>query len=316
VGVTQDGVEFETIYGKGAVTILWADVQNIRSEKEFIILLVEGDDATGRIWGVEDGRLLVGENYETAARVPLEQIYRSITRDRYEESRLERLRARYRFWTANFDLALGYTDATTDTTNLSSALELRRRKKPYDYRLGGYFWYRTTKESGESRSTDENRLLGRTRLDRDLSERTFAFGQATAEYDEVQSLSLRADPVVGLGYRFVNRDDLMISGRSGPGYVYQRFFGGDKDTYFTVLFGGDLEADLPHGSQLRLGAEYLPEVADWEDSYLIRSYASWTMPIIGWLDFKLALLNIYNSQPQDDNERNTFNLTAGLSFRF
>ncbi len=316
VGVTNNGVEFDTIYGKGAITIPWADVQHIRSDKEFIILLREGDKAVGRIWGIEDGQLVVGESYETATPIPIEQIYRSVTRDRYEQSRLERLRARYRFWTANFDLAFGYTKATTDVTNLATALELRRRKKPYDYFFGGYFWFRSSKESGESRSTDENRLLGRTRLDRDLSERTFAFGQVTAEYDEIQSLSLRTDPAVGLGYRFINRENLMLSGRSGPGYVYQRFFGGEKDKYFTMLFGADLEAKMAHGSRLRLGAEYLPEIIDWKDSYLIRSYANWTTPILGWLDFKVALFNIYYSDPPEDTERNTFNLTAGLSFRF
>jgi hypothetical protein len=316
VGVTKKGVEFETIYGKGTIAIPWTDVQHIRSDKEFIILLTEADSVVGRIWGIEDDQLLVGESYETVSRIPLEQIYRSVTRDQYEQSRLERLRVRYRFWNANFDLALGYTDATTDTTNLSTALELRRRKKPYDYFFGGYYWFRSSKESGESRVTDENRLLGRTRLDRNLSERTFAFGQATAEYDEIQNLSLRTDPVVGLGYRFVNRENLMISGRSGPGYVYQRFFGGDKDSYFTMLFGADLEAKTSHGSQFRLGVEYLPEVVDWKDSYLIRSFADWTTPIISWLNFKIALFNLYYSSPPEDTERNTFTMTAGISFRF
>jgi hypothetical protein len=38
VGVTAEGVEFETIYGKGAIVIPWVDVQGIRSDKEFLIL--------------------------------------------------------------------------------------------------------------------------------------------------------------------------------------------------------------------------------------------------------------------------------------
>jgi putative salt-induced outer membrane protein YdiY len=199
---------------------------------------------------------------------------------------------------------------------LSSALELRRQKKPLDFFFGGYYFFQTSKASGESRVTDENRLLGRARLDRDLSDRTFAFGQITAEYDEIQNLSLRTDPVVGVGYRFVDREKLMISGRSGPGYVYQRYFGGDVEDYFTILFGGDLEADLPYGSKFRLGAEYLPEVSDWQGNYLIRTIADWTMPIIGWLDFKIAVFDTYNNRPPDDTDRNTFTTTAGLSFRF
>jgi hypothetical protein len=316
VGVTAEGVEFETIYGKGTIVIPWEDVERIRSDKEFLILHAEADTVVGRIWGLENGRLLVGESFETAAYIPVEQILRSITRQQYDTSRLDRLRVRYRYWTANFDLAFGFTDATTDTTSLSTALELRRKKKPFDFFFGGYYFFRTSKESGESRVTDENRLLGRARLDRDLSERTFAFGQVTAEYDEIQNLSLRTDPVVGVGYRFVDREKLMISGRSGPGYVYQRYFGGDTENYFTILFGGDLEADLPYGSKLRWGAEYLPEISDWQGNYLIRTFANWTMPIIGWLDFKIAVFDTYNNRPSDDTDRNTFTTTAGLSFRF
>jgi putative salt-induced outer membrane protein len=316
VGVNAEGVEFETIYGKGTILIQWSDVDSILSDKEFLILYGDDEEVVGRIWGLKDGELMVGQNPESSTRIPFEQIYRSFTRDQYEQSRLERLRARFRYWTANFDLAFGFTDATTNTTNLSTALELRRRKKPYDFFFGGYYFFRSSKESGESRVTDENRLLGRARLDRDLSERTFAFGQLTAEYDEIQDLSLRTDPVVGLGYRFVNREKLMISGRSGPGYVYQRYFGGEVEDYFTILFGGDLEAELPYGSKLRWGAEYLPEVSDWQGNYLIRTFADWTMPIIGWLDFKIAVFDTYNNRPSDDTDRNTFTTTAGLSFRF
>ena len=316
VGVTVEGVEFETIFGKGAIVIPWVDVQGIRSDKEFLILFAEADTAVGRIWGLKDSRLLVGESYETVTRIPVEQILRSITRDQYDTSRLDRLRVRYRHWNANFDLAFGFTDATTNTTSLSSALELRRQKKPLDFFFRAYYFFSSSKESGESRVTDENRLLGRARLDRDLSDRTFAFGQITAEYDEIQNLSLRTDPVVGVGYRFADREKLMISGRSGPGYVYQRYFGGDVEDYITILFGGDLEAELPYGSKFRLGAEYLPEISDWQGNYLIRTFAGWTMPIIGWLDFKIAVFDTYNNRPPDDTDRNTFTTTAGLSFRF
>ena len=316
VGVTAQGVEFQTIYGKGTIVIQWSDVELIGSDKEFLILYGEAEEVVGRIWGLENGQLLVGQNPASTIRIPVAQIYRSYTRDQYEQSRLERLRARYRYWSANFDLTFGFTDATTNTSNLSTALELRRKKNPWNFFFGGYFWFRSTKESGESRVTDENRLLGRTRLDRDLSERTFAFGQLTAEYDEIQSLSLRTDPVVGLGYRFVNREKLMISGRTGPGYVYQRYFGGENENYFTILFGADLEADLPANSKFRWGAEYLPEVKEWKDRYLIRTFADWTLPIINWLDFKVAVVNIYNSQPEEDTEHNTFTMTAGISLRF
>lgn len=316
VGVTAAGVEFETIYGKGAILIRWSDIEMIRSDNEFLVLYGEAEEAIGRIWGYENGELMVGPNRASVIRIPVGQIYRSLTRDQYDKSRLDWLRARYRYWTANYDLAFAFTDATTDTTSFSTALELRRKKRPTDFFFGAYYFFGSAKKSGESRATTENRLLGRTRLDRDLTGRSFAFGQVSAEYDEIQNLSLRTDPVVGVGYRFVDREKLTISGRSGPGYVYQRYFGGDTEDYFTILFGGDLEADLPYGSKFRWSAAYLPSISEWQDNYLIRTTAEWTMPIIGWLDFKLAVFEIYNNRPPADTDRNSFTTTAGLSFRF
>lgn len=67
---------------------------------------------------------------------------------------------------------------------------------------------------------------------------------------------------------------------------------------------------------MRWSAEYLPAVAKWQDNYLIRTTADWTMPIIGWFDFKLTVIEIYNNGPAHDTDRNSFTMTAGVSFRF
>ena len=109
---------------------------------------------------------------------------------------------------------------------------------------------------------------------------------------------------------------MSLSGRSGSGRVYQRYFNGGTDDYFTILFGGDLDAGLPYDSRLRLSAEYLPAVTAWQQSYVIRATADWTMPILGWLDFKLSILDTYNNQPAEDTDRNSFTTLAGLSLRF
>lgn len=160
VGVTAEGVEFETIYGKGAILIQWSDIEMIRSDNEYLILYGEAQEAIGRIWGLENGELMVGQSRATAARIPVDLIYRSLTRDQYEKSRLEWLRTRYRYWTANFDLAFAATNATTDTTSFSTVLELRRKKKRVDFFFGAYYFFGSTKESGGSRATTENRLIG------------------------------------------------------------------------------------------------------------------------------------------------------------
>jgi putative salt-induced outer membrane protein YdiY len=316
VGFKADGVEFETVYGKGAIVIPWADAERLKSEKEFVILYGEEELAIGRAWGLKDGKLLVGESPEKATEIPVELIYRSLTREKYESSRLEAMRVRYRYWNANFDLAFSYTEATVKTNALALGLEFERKKEPTELFLGAYYRYNRTKPPGEPEIKNEDRIFGRGRLDYNLSDRLFSFGALTAERDEIQEIRFRMDPTVGLGYRFVKRENLIISGRVGPGYVYQKYFDGQTNDYFTILFGGDLDANLPHGSKLRIRVEYLPAVDDWTKKYLVRGGLDFTVPIIGWLDFKFAIFDIYNSEPQPGTQKNSFITTAGLSFRF
>jgi putative salt-induced outer membrane protein YdiY len=316
VGFSAEGVEFETVYGKGAIVIPWADAERLQSEKEFVILYGEEELAIGRAWGIKEGKLLVGESPEKATQIPVEQIYRSLTREKYETSRLEAMRVRYRYWNANFDLAFSYTEATVETNAFAVGLEFERKKKPTELFLGAYYRYATTQTEGEERIKNEDRIFGRGRLDYTISDRLFSFGALTAERDEIQEIRFRTDPNVGLGYRFVKRENLIISGRVGPGYVYQKYFSGETNNYFTILFGGDLDANLPYGSKLKIRVEYLPAVNDWTDNYLVRGGLDFTVPIIGWLDFKFTIFDIYNSQPPPGTKRNSFITTAGLSLRF
>lgn len=315
-GVTADGVEFQTIYGKGNIVIPWADVDSLTSDKEFLILYGEAGEMRGRIWAIDGEQLLVGEDRASAKPIMLNQIFRSITREQYETSRLEAMRVRYRYWNGYFDLGLSYTDATTDVFQFSTGLGVRRKKKPTDFTFDAFYRYGTTKQEGEGRILNDNIAFGRARLDYDITDRLYGFGLASAEYNEVQQLRIRTDPTVGLGYRFVNKEKLIISGRSGLGYVYQKFFDGVSNAYLTILFGGDLEADLPYNSKLKWTAEYLPAIDDWAENYLIRTALDWTMPISGWLDFKLSFFDVYNSQPAPGTQRNNFTSIAGISFRF
>jgi putative salt-induced outer membrane protein YdiY len=316
VGFTADGVEFETVYGKGAIVIPWADAERLKSEREFVILYGEEELAIGRAWGLKEGKLLVGESPEKATEIPVEQISRSLTREKYESSRLEAMRVRYRYWNANFDLAFSYTEATVKTNAFAVGLEFERKKKPTELFLGAYYRYATTQPQGEEEIKNEDRIFGRGRLDYTISDRLFSFGALTAERDEIQQIKFRTDPNAGLGYRFIKRENLVISGRVGPGYVYQKYYDGQTNDYFTILFGGDLDANLPYGSKLRIRVEYLPAVNDWTDKYLVRGGLDFTVPIIGWLDFKFTVFDIYNSEPQPGTQRNSFITTAGLSFRF
>ena len=73
VGLTTRAVEFRTVYG-------------------------DGEETTGRVIGVQDEQVLVGEDADTAESVPVESIRGVALQARFEESFLTRLRARFPCW--------------------------------------------------------------------------------------------------------------------------------------------------------------------------------------------------------------------------
>ncbi|KPK19451.1 MAG: hypothetical protein AMK69_24215, partial [Nitrospira bacterium SG8_3] len=229
VGFTAGGVKFETVYGSGAIVIPWSETESLSSEKEFVILYGEEELAIGRVWGLREGMLLIGEGIESATHIPVDQISRSLTREQYESSRLEEMRVRYRYWTANFDLAFSYTEASTETNAFAVGLEFNRKKKPTELFFGAYYRYATTEKEGEPKVKNEDRFFAPGRLDYDISDRLFGFGAVSAERDEIQEIKFRTDPNAGLGYRFIKTETLVISGRTGPGYVYEKYFDDRSD---------------------------------------------------------------------------------------
>ena len=72
-GVTPEGVEFQTVYGKGKIVIPWADVDSLKSDKEFLILYSEAGEAIGRIWAIDGENLLVGET--SSAAKPMQRFF-------------------------------------------------------------------------------------------------------------------------------------------------------------------------------------------------------------------------------------------------
>jgi putative salt-induced outer membrane protein YdiY len=306
VGVTTEGVQFETIYGKGAILIPYASIERLESDASFVVLYGEAGEAHGRLLGVSGGELLVGENPESAARVATGEIFRSFGEQEFEESGIEALRSRYRYWSGNFDLGFAATQATNNTGSLDATRLLLR----------GRYRYTVQEPQDEPKDTIENEVRGLLRGEYNLTQRLFLYASATGEYDEIESLSIRTVPKGGAGYRIWQSPKGFLSGDIGFGYVYQRFFGGDTEDYPAVSFGSELEYLLPYDMKFTALGEYLPSVEEWTGNYLLRGSAALAVPMLSWMDLKFTVFDEYNNRPAEDAKRNKLTFTAGLSLVF
>lgn len=315
-GVTGKAIEFQWEYSDASMPIPYENIDTIVTDTTFYVLHDQEGETTGRILGIVDGLLLLGDDPETAARIDMNNIVRAQTTAMHEASLLERTRSRLRFWNGTLDLGAGVTKATTDTTTMAAAFRAERKKSPTRLVLGSSYRRGDQKERDAERSTLENELRGSLRGELDLSERFLTFGAADAEYDEVERLSIRGDPRAGIGYRLYTSDAVNLQVESGFGYVYQRFFGGDIDDYPTNIYGAEATLQLPYDALFRWRADYQPSLSDWLGRYRIRSEASLAIPIIRFLAFKFAVLDEYNNRPAADADRNTLATTLGLSVSY
>jgi hypothetical protein len=131
-------------------------------------------------------------------------------------------------------------------------------------------------------------------------------------------LSLRTVPKAGLGYTIFLEDldekrQNFLKAEAGGGWVYQKYFGGEDDNYFTIAFGALAKYHLPYDSVFDWRFDYLPAVDDWAENYLLRTTASLTVPLFDPISFKAVLMDEYNNKPATGADHNSLFITIGLS---
>jgi hypothetical protein len=70
------------------------------------------------------------------------------------------------------------------------------------------------------------------------------------------------------------------------------------------------------GAEWRLRLDYTPSLTDWTTDYLLRTETSFTFPLTEHLGVKTSLIDLYDSTPAEDTQRNTLQLLVGASVLF
>jgi hypothetical protein len=133
----------------------------------------------------------------------------------------------------------------------------------------------------------------------------------------VERLSIRAVPKAGLGYKLWQRaEKSFFAVDMGGAWVYERFFGGEKNDYFGVAFGAGWAYELPYGALWTGRVDYVPSVEDWLGDYLARGETSLLFPLSDHFAFKTTLIDLYDSTPAERSESNSFQTLVGVSVLF
>ncbi len=312
-GVNAKGVTFQTGYGE--IVVPFGDIETLTTDKPRYVVHGDVGGTQGRILGVEDGALIVGESLDTASRIPGATI-RNVDNLENLKDLGKRLRNKFRYWSASLDAGLTYSDKTTDEVDFNLAVKVERLKKPYRFVARVGYIFSQDNPAGEKSSKSDNELRGFVKAERDLTEKLFLLTSHDLEYDEIDRISLRWISVLGPGIRIVDTDKRKLQLEIGPGYHYERNFGGGSNDYATAYFGFEGKTTFSFGSTLETRMVYTPSVNDWTGDYVILSEISLRVPIEKYISLRISIADTYDNTPDPDAQRNELKTIVSLSFVF
>ncbi len=311
-GLTDEAVQFETVYGSGAITIKYADIEAISTDGA-IRVFHDGEATSGRVTGVKDGKVVIVPDGGGTEEIADATVDKAFSEKDIDESFSTWLKAELPYWNGELDTGLSLTRATVDTTAYAAGFRAERKLDPTRFLLLGRYTYSTQEEEGKSDSKLTDDAFGQIRGEYTFIDDWFVYGNGSAEYDAIQRLSIRGVPEAGIGNYLYKTKTSFWSVYGGGAWVYEHFFDETENDYVAVSMGTDTELALPYESFFRAGALYLPAVDDWANDYLIRSYASLTVPVWKMIAMKASVTNDYDATPAAGTKHNSLALLLGLS---
>ena len=317
VRLGPDGIEFTTIYGKGKLSISYDAIERVVTQGSYRILYGDKDEeARGRLLGIEDAHLLVGEDRNSAERIPVKDIVSGVSAQTYDESFMTRLRTNYRHWSGSLDLGLNFERGAVDKNKIAVGLDVERRKKPTRIALSFRYAFETEQKREGPEVTTKDELSALLVGEYDLWGHWYLFGLPAVEFDIPRRIKIRTYPSAGIGYRLIDTKTGLFQIQGGFGYVYEDFQIFGTNSYASGAIGAGGRYRFGHGIVLDGRLLYYPGIPNPRDDWLFRTEANLTIPLVDPLALRFRITNVSDNNPSPDVGDNKFTTTLGLAVRF
>jgi putative salt-induced outer membrane protein YdiY len=318
--ISGGSIVMSTVYGKGDLTLKTEDVSAIETDAPFHVYKADDGTAVGRIVDISPDAVTIAPLDGGPQEIAFGDV-QAAPRDYGEDASLvQRHRLERPWWSGNVDASFSATEGTTDTRAYHVGVGALRERGPSRLRLGASFIHTSNKDEfpdpGErtTRDVTASEIRGWIRQEYDLTERLFALGSYSVEHDGVEEVHVRHIGQVGAGYKLVDSETFYFAVDTGPSYVWESLYDGSLNNYVALAFGAETKLELPwNGASWFTRLDYMPSITDWTEDYRLRGETGLLVPIVDPVNFKLSLIDEYNSQPSEDAKANTLKTLLGLS---
>jgi hypothetical protein len=307
----------------GDITIQFAAVQDIKTDKQLHVGLSNGKTVVGPIT-TSDGKLEVG-TVETP-RDSIVVIRNDADQTAYEKSLHPGL---FQSWAGGANVGFSLTRGNSETDNLSLAFTATRTTLHDKFAVYANSVYASSQTS--TPSTTANTQAGGLRYERNLAPKIFAFVGADFSSNALQFLDLRGVYGGGFGYHAIKKDTTTLDFLGGINYTHETYGNGPLVTppttpptfvsygvtnkFAAATLGEEAMHKAGKSTVLTQSFYFYPDLQNSSDYRGTFNFGTVTK-ISKWLGWQNAFGDIYVSNPPVGAKKNDIVLTTGLNFAF
>lgn len=310
------GIAFETSYGKGEINIEYQDIEQISSQRHYLLYYGEDQVVQGRIMGIEKGHLIIETDQGHTISIQTASIHTGLSVHKYETSWLTRMRTGFRHWEASFDIGVRYERTAIDKNKLELGLMLARRKFPTRFVFNFRYAYEFQKQSGGEELTTKDELTTSLMCEYDIRDSWFLFVRPAYEYDIPRSIDGRLYPSAGFGYRIYDEEHFLLHFPMGFGYVDENFTDVSNNNYTSGYIGFDGFYTFSNGIKLSGNLLYMPSLDNRDKEWLLRFDFDVKLPIADPVALIFRVTEVNDNNPSPDVGTNKFTTLLALSLDF
>ena len=304
----DDHIEFES-EELDTLELDWPDVVEIRTKREFTVLLTDSRNVTG-VLTVDGAKVsLSGESGTTE--ITRDEVHRIVPGAPKEAN----------YWSGEVGLSLASRSGNTDQTDLAYSVALMRETAASRLPIS----FAASYSEVDDDETENNKRFN-TRYDRFLGPRLFVtlLGVEVVQ-DRFQNIDRRITPFSAVGYTVVDRSEWSVDVTGGFGYRFTRFRsvpdGEDRDdSNAIVVLGSTLESDLT--KRIEFEAGYTAHIST-EDTADTIQKLELSLSVDVWREFEIDVTFTWDhvGKPEEDSDGDTpdqddYRLLVGLVWTF
>lgn len=309
VALGSDGVDYVAV--DGARRADWMTVARLRTAKPLAVLLANGDRATARLVGVEEGRLRLESTTFGSVAVGLGALSPLPVEATPQDPAKPKTPLTPADWKGSVSLSGSFRAGNTDQTlaALRAAAEKNWEYDKLSLALEALYG------KSEGAKTNES-LFVKARWDHYWSERFYGYGQVDALHDGIQDIDVRVVASLGVGYQvWKESDDRLFAVEGGLSGIYTHFGNGDAPLSPAARAAATFKEILFKDVRFTQDAEILLPLDD-IGAYIFRSRTGLAVPVAEGWSMKTSLDVNYTADPSTGRDPFDLLFLVGIEYQF